>query len=97
MASTPGFVQFVAEQCSDAGHITARKMFGEYGIYCNGKIFGVICDDRLFFKVTEAGRALVPHAPLLPPYEGAKPYLLAEDLDDRALLADLVRVTLENC
>ena len=45
MASSKDFVQFVAEQCGGAGEITARKMFGDYGIYCDGKIFGLICDD----------------------------------------------------
>lgn len=38
MASKPEFVEFVADQLRDAGIITYRKMFGEYGLYCNGKI-----------------------------------------------------------
>lgn len=42
MASNPDFVQFIADQCAKAGDITTRKMFGDYSIYCNGKIFGVI-------------------------------------------------------
>ena len=57
MASNPDFVQFVADQCAGAGEITFRKMFGDYGIYCNGKIFGLICDDRFYVKPTAAGRA----------------------------------------
>lgn len=55
MASNPDFVQFVADQCAGAGEITFRKMFGDYGIYCNGKIFGLICDDRFYVKPTAAG------------------------------------------
>jgi hypothetical protein len=39
MASNSDFVQYIADQCSGAGEITARKMFGDYGIYCNGIIF----------------------------------------------------------
>ena len=45
MASTEEFVKYVADQLRDAGEIVYRKMFGEYGIYCDGKIFGLICDD----------------------------------------------------
>ncbi len=30
--------------------ITTRKMFGDYGIYCDGKIFGLICNDCFFVK-----------------------------------------------
>ena len=60
MASRPEFVQYIADQLTGAGTITYRKMFGEYGIYCDGKIFGVICDDQFFVKVTEAGKRLGP-------------------------------------
>lgn len=39
MASNKDLVQYIVDQCSDAGEITVKKMFGDYGIYCNGKIF----------------------------------------------------------
>ena len=39
MASKIEFVEFVVDQMKEAGTITYRKMFGEYGIYCDGKIF----------------------------------------------------------
>ena len=42
MASSPEFVQYVADQLSAAGIITYRKMFGEYALYCNGKIFALL-------------------------------------------------------
>ena len=29
----------------DASEITYKKMFGDYCIYCNGKVIGVICDS----------------------------------------------------
>ena len=48
MASNPDFVQYIADQCGGAGKIEARKMFGDYGIYCNGKIFGLICDNGFY-------------------------------------------------
>lgn len=41
MSLTPGFVQYVCEQISATGEITSKKMFGEYGIYCNNKIMGL--------------------------------------------------------
>lgn len=47
MASRPEFVQYVADQLAGAGAITYRKMFGEYGMYCDGKIFALICDGQL--------------------------------------------------
>ncbi|MBR3717926.1 MAG: TfoX/Sxy family protein, partial [Bacteroidaceae bacterium] len=59
MPSNPDFVQYIADQCAEAGEIVTRKMFGDYGIYCNGKIFGLICDNRFYLKSTEAGKALL--------------------------------------
>lgn len=93
MASRPEFVQYVADQLSQAGAITYRKMFGEYGLYCDGKIFALICDDQLFVKITEAGRRLWPDLETAPPYEGAKPYFLIEEIDDREILVNLARET----
>lgn len=93
MASKPDFVQFVADQCAAAGEIVTKKMFGDYAIYCDGKIFGLICDDCLYLKPTEAGRKLLHEVDLRPPYEGAKDYFYIADLDDRDYLSRLVRET----
>ena len=93
MASNPDFVQYIVDQCSGAGEITAKKMFGDYGIYCDGKIFGLICDNGFYLKPTEAGRKLFRSEDLRPPYDGAKPYFYIEDVDDRDYLSDLVRAT----
>lgn len=90
MASRPEFVQYVADQLSGAGTITYRKMFGEYGMYCDGKIFALICDDQLFVKITEAGKGLAPNLEEVPPYEGSKPYLLIDDIDNRDFLTEFV-------
>lgn len=95
MASKSEFVQYIADQLAGAGIITTRKMFGEYGLYCDGKIVALICDDQLFIKITQAGKALCPDLPEKPPYNGAKNYLLVENIDDRERLTALVRVTCE--
>jgi len=95
MASSKDLVQYIAEQCADAGEIMTKKMFGDYGIYCDGKIFGLICDDCLYIKPTEAGRKVLREVVMRPPYEGAKDYFLVADVDDRTYLSELVRVTCE--
>ena len=93
MASNADFVQYIADQCSGAGEIITKKMFGDYGIYCNGIIFGLICDDRFYLKPTEAGRTLLRKEELRPPYNGAKDYFYIADVDDRNYLSSLVRET----
>lgn len=95
MASDQTYVDFVLEQIQNAGEVTARKMFGEYGLFSNGKIFALVCDNKLFIKPTEAGRAFIKDVHEAPPYEGAKPSFLIEDqVEDREWLSELVRLTL---
>ena len=94
MASDQSFVDFVVDQMAEAGELTARKMFGEYGMHCNGKFFAIIADNKLFIKPTEAGRSFIGTPVGVPPYPGAKNYFLIEDkLEDREWLTELVRVT----
>ena len=91
MASSLSFVEFAAEQMGGAGAITWRRMFGEYGLYCDGKYFGCICDDRVLVKITPAGEALLPDCPRDIPYEGGGEML--PDVEDRESLTELVRAT----
>lgn len=91
MATNLDLVQYIADQMSRAGEITFKKMFGEYGIYCNGKFIAEVCDDRLFMKPTAGGEALLGVPVMLPPYPGAKNCFYIEQVDDnrRRLLRKL--------
>lgn len=95
MASHKDFVDYVAEQLREAGAIRSRKMFGEYGLYCDDVFFAVICDDQFFVKATPQGEAAFPDLPKSPPYEGAKDSFLVEDVEDRERMAELTRITCE--
>ena len=96
MASDKSFVEFVADQMKMGGKITYRAMFGEYGIYADGKIVGLICDNKLFIKPTAAGRIFIHDVIEAPPYPGAKlSFLIEEKLDDRDWLSELVRITVK--
>ena len=94
MASNADFVQYIVDQCSGAGEIAVKKMMGDYCIYCNGILFGLICDNNLFIKVTEPGRAALREEVLRPPYPGARDYFYISDVDDHDYLAKLIRVSL---
>ena len=92
MASSLSYVEFVMEQLGGAGVITCRRMFGEYGLYCDGKYFACVCGDRLLVKITPAGEALLPDCPRGVPYEGGGEMLLP-DAEDGETLTELARVT----
>lgn len=97
MASDQNFVDFVITQIKSTGIITAKKMFGEYGIYSDGKLFGVICDNKLFIKPTDGGRNFIGSPIEAPAYEGAKPSFLIEDkIEDSQWLSQLVKITVDN-
>lgn len=96
MASNQNYVDFVIEQIKNAGEITAKKMFGEYGIYADGNLFGLICDNKLFIKPTTSGREYIGNVVEAPPYEGAKPsFLIEEKIEDSNWLSELVRISLK--
>jgi TfoX/Sxy family transcriptional regulator of competence genes len=95
MASHQSTVDYILEQIAKAGVVYARKMFGEYALYCDTKVVALVCDDQLFVKPTHAGRAFIGAVVEAPPYSGAKPHFLisGEKWDDRQWLADLIRIS----
>ena len=94
MASRGGYLAFILEQLSELEGVTYRPMMGEYLLYCRGRLFGGIYDDRLLIKPVAEARERLPHAPLEAPYPGAKEMLAVEDLEDRTALAALVEAML---
>ena len=95
MSSNQNTVDFIVEQMAGAGGVTAKKMFGEYGVFCAGKMVAIIADDNLFVKPTATGRAFLGEVEEVPPYEGAKPYFFisGELWDDGERLSELIRLT----
>jgi TfoX/Sxy family transcriptional regulator of competence genes len=93
MASDQDFVKFVCEQLRGAGEISSRRMFGEAAVYLQDRVIGLVCDNQLFLKPTEAGRAMIGTPTSAPPFPGASDWFLMADLDDPEFLAELARAT----
>ena len=91
MASSREYLDFVLDQLSGLEGITYRAMMGEFILYDRGRIFGGIYDDRLLIKDVPAARKLMPQAVMEIPYEGAKPMLLTDDIDNMERLQELVQ------
>ena len=90
MSSSKEYLDYILDQLSLIDGITYRAMMGEYILYCSGKIFGGIYDDRFLVKPTPAAIEMMPDAPHELPYDGAKEMLLVENSDDRDFLRELV-------
>lgn len=50
------FVDFVIDQLAAWDEVTARRMFGGAGLYCDGVMFGLIADDVAYLKVDDSNR-----------------------------------------
>lgn len=95
MASKQETVDLILKQMAAAGDVSARKMFGEYGIYCEGKMVATVCDDQLFVKQTLSGRAFIGKVVEASPYPGAKPGFLipAKQYKNFQWLSELISIT----
>ena len=96
MPVSADFRDFVLEQLAgSSGAVSARAMFGGYGLYAEGKVlFAVLDDDAVFFRVDDDSRAAYEEAGSRPfaPMPGQQPMryyweLPAEVLEDREMLA----------
>ena len=90
MASTKEYLDFVLGQINDID-ITYKKMMGEYLLYKNGVLFGGIYDDRLLIKPTEKAKELLSNAEYAIPYDGAKPMIFCDFVDDSEQLTDFIK------
>lgn len=97
MATSQSTMDFLLDQLSGCGPVSARKMFGEYCLYFAGKPVGLVCDNQLFLKNLPQVRPLIPEPVEGIPYPKARPHLLvsADLWDDRHSLGLWVRATAE--
>jgi DNA transformation protein len=56
MAVSDEFLDYVVDQLEVWGEVSARKMFGGAGLYCDGFMFGLIADDVAYLKVDDSNR-----------------------------------------
>ena len=88
-------VEFLTDQLSALPAIRSRRMFGEYCLYCDDKPVAFVCDDELFVKPTDAGRAYIGTPDEAPAYPGSKMYfrVSGDRWEDREWLTGLIDVT----
>ena len=56
MASENEFITFLLEQLKPLGSVEAKSMFGGFGIYRQGLMFGLVSEDTLYLKADEVNR-----------------------------------------
>jgi len=103
MTATADFAEYTRELLAATGHVAARKMFGGYGLYCDGVMFALIADDVLYLKADERNRPALERAGSAPFTYEAKGHrtILAywrapdEAMESRELMAPWARGALD--
>jgi len=89
-----GYKDFILELLEALGGVSARKMFGGYGLFREGRMFALIADEELYLKVDEINRPDYDAAGL-PPFtyvKNGKPMQMSyyqappEALDDPSIM-----------
>lgn len=99
MSSSQSTIDFILDQLSALENVSARKMFGDYALYCGGKVVGLVCENNLFIKITEPGKKFVgKYYEEGFAYKGAKVSMLIDGdrIEDDEWLCKLVAITAEN-
>ena len=76
----------------------ARAMFGEYALYANGTVVGLVCNDQLYVKILPASSALEHACEKDEAYPGSKPHYVVEEhqLTQIAELPDILMAIAES-
>ena len=77
MPSESDFIQYDCDQIDGAREMSNRHMFGGTTLYLKGQVVALICDNQLFIKPTEAGRAYIVKMTEAPADGGSKNFFVA--------------------
>lgn len=87
MATSKEFIDYVVAQVSTAGVVETKRMFGEYGLYLDGKCVALVCDDTVFVKILPELSTLMAEAETGFPYPRAKEhYVLSVEHRQHAIV-----------
>lgn len=60
MSTSHSTVDYLLSQIQDAGSVSARKMFGEYVLYWNGRVAALVCDSEWLTELIRRTAEAVP-------------------------------------
>ena len=88
MASAKDYRNYILEQLNLLDNITYKSMMGEYLLYYNEILFGVIYEFSWLVKKVESNKKY--NMQLQAPYDGAKPMYLVHDIDNKDILRNII-------
>ena len=79
MSTEKETVDFILEKLGRSKRFSTRAMFGEYALYADGKVVGLICDDQLYVKILPASAEFDGVCEKGEPYPKAKLWYVVEE------------------
>lgn len=94
MSTQKETVEFILEKLGEPKNFAVRAMFGEYALYCDSKVVGLICDDQLYVKILPESAELENICEKDEAYPGSKLYYLVEEVQ-LSQIPNLSRILLD--
>jgi TfoX/Sxy family transcriptional regulator of competence genes len=79
MSTEKTTVEFLLGKLGNSHRIRVRAMFGEYALYVDNKVVGLICNDQLYIKIVSASKSLEKICEQDSPFQGAKNQYVVEE------------------
>jgi len=86
---------YIMEQLEGLEYLKSIPMMGGYLFYYKGRIFGGIYGTGFMVKITEASKHYMPYSISESPYDGAKPMLPVDIVDNSELLKQMIEAMYE--
>ena len=79
MSTSKETIDYLIEMLGDDKRFSTRAMFGEYALYVDQKVVGLVCNDQLYIKILPSSDKLKDVCEQDSPYPGAKKHYLVEE------------------
>jgi DNA transformation protein len=79
MSTRKETVEFILEKLGEPKRFAVRAMFGEYALYADGKVVGLVCNDQLYVKILPESAELENICEKDEAYPGSKKFYVVEE------------------
>lgn len=95
MATSREYALFVENLFRGVDGFSMKRMFGEYGIYLQGRVLGFLCDEQILLQDTPTARKLLPNAERKELFPGSKQFIIFSDEGNHHLLQSVAQAMWE--
>ena len=95
MATSREYALFVENLFRGVEGFSMKRMFGEYGIYLQGRVLGFLCDEQILLQDTPTARKLLPDAERKELFPGSKLFIIFSDEGNHHLLQSVAQAMWE--